>query len=51
MITMGPAAMIGGYMGAKYTNRFSEGSLKLIIGIVLIVITGIIIWRIFYAIG
>ena len=51
MITMGPAAMLGGYMGAKYTNRFSEGSLKLIIGIVLIVITGIIIWRIFYTIG
>jgi uncharacterized protein len=51
MITMGPAAMLGGYMGAKYTNRFSEGSLKLIIGIVLIVITGIIIWRIFYAIS
>jgi uncharacterized membrane protein YfcA len=37
-------------MGAKYTNRFSEGSLKLIIGIVLIVVTGFIIWRIFYAI-
>lgn len=51
MITMGPAAMLGGYMGAKYTNRFSEGSLKLIIGIVLIVVTGFIIWRIFYAIG
>lgn len=51
MITMGPAAMLGGYMGAKYTNRFSEGSLKLIIGIVLIVVTGLIIWRIIYAIG
>jgi uncharacterized protein len=51
MVTMGPAAMLGGYMGAKYTSRFSEGSLKLIIGIVLIVITGIIIWRIFYVIG
>lgn len=51
MITMGPAAMLGGYMGAKYTNRFSEGSLKLIIGIVLIVVTGFIIWRIIYAIG
>jgi uncharacterized protein len=50
MITMGPAAMLGGYMGAKYTSRFSEGSLKLIIGIVLIVVTGFIIWRIFYAI-
>jgi uncharacterized membrane protein YfcA len=51
MITMAPAAMLGGYMGAKYTNRFSEGSLKLIIGIVLIVVTGFIIWRIFYTIG
>ena len=51
MITMGPATMLGGYMGAKYTNRFSEGSLKLIIGIVLIVVTGFIIWRIFYTIG
>jgi uncharacterized protein len=51
LITMGPAAMIGGYMGAKYTNRFSEGSLKLIIGIVLIVITGVIIWRMFYVIS
>ncbi len=50
MITMGPSAMLGGYMGAKYTNRFSEGSLKLIIGVVLIVVTGFIIWRIFYAI-
>jgi hypothetical protein len=51
MFTMGPAAMLGGYMGAKYTGRFSEGSLKLIIGIVLIVVTGIMIWRIFYTIG
>jgi uncharacterized protein len=51
MGTMGPAAMLGGYMGAKYTSRFSEGSLKLIIGIVLIVVTGIIIWRIFYGVG
>jgi uncharacterized membrane protein YfcA len=51
MGTMGPAAMLGGYLGAKYTSRFSEGSLKLIIGIVLIVVTGIIIWRIFYGVG
>jgi hypothetical protein len=51
MITMGPAAMLGGYMGAKYTGRFSEGRLKLIIGIVLIIVTGFIIWRLFYAIG
>ena len=49
MITMSPAAMLGGYMGAKYTSRFSEGSLKLIIGILLIIVTGIIIWRLFFA--
>jgi uncharacterized membrane protein YfcA len=49
MITMGPAAMLGGHMGAKYTSRFSEGSLKLIIGILLIIVTGIIIWRILFA--
>jgi uncharacterized membrane protein YfcA len=35
---MGPAAMIGGYLGAKYTNRFSDKSLKRIIGVVLIVV-------------
>ena len=52
MFTMGPAAMLGGYMGAKkYTGRFSEGSLKLIIGIVLIVVIGIMIWQISYTIG
>jgi uncharacterized membrane protein YfcA len=49
MITMGPAAMLGGHKGAKYTSRFSEGSLKLIIGILLIIVTGIIIWRILFA--
>lgn len=35
---MGSAAMIGGYLGAKYTNRFSDRTLKRIIGIVLIVV-------------
>jgi uncharacterized protein len=35
---MGAAAMIGGYVGARYTNRFSDRSLKRIIGIVLIVV-------------
>jgi uncharacterized membrane protein YfcA len=33
---MGSTAMIGGYVGAKYTNRFSADTLKLLIGIVLI---------------
>ena len=35
---MGSAAMVGGYLGARYTNRFSDKSLKRIIGIVLIVV-------------
>jgi len=33
---MGSTAMIGGYIGAKYTNRFSAKALKLLIGIILI---------------
>ena len=35
---MGPAAMTGGYLGAGYTNRFSDRNLKRIIGLVLIVV-------------
>jgi uncharacterized membrane protein YfcA len=38
LIIMGSGAMIGGYLGARYTNRFSEKSLKRLIGIVLIVV-------------
>ncbi len=48
MITMGPAAMIGGYLGAMFTNKVSEKHLKLIIGIVFIIVAGIMIWQIFY---
>jgi uncharacterized membrane protein YfcA len=38
LILMGSAAMIGGYLGARYTNRFSDRSLKRVIGIVLIIV-------------
>jgi uncharacterized membrane protein YfcA len=38
LVIMGSGAMIGGYIGARYTNRFSERSLKRIIGLVLIVV-------------
>jgi len=34
--TMGSTAMIGGYIGARYTDRFSANTLKLLIGIVLV---------------
>jgi uncharacterized membrane protein YfcA len=38
LIIMGSGAMIGGYLGARYTNFFSERSLKRVIGLVLIVV-------------
>ena len=48
LATMGPASMLGGYFGAKYTNRFSERNLMKIIGIVLIAVVVSMIWRIYY---
>ena len=38
LIVMGFAAMLGGYIGASFTHRFSERNLKRIIGIFLIVV-------------
>jgi uncharacterized membrane protein YfcA len=35
---MGSTTMVGGYLGPRYTNRFSERRLKQIIGIVLIAV-------------
>jgi len=28
LIVLGPSAMIGGFLGTKYTNRFSHSTLK-----------------------
>lgn len=39
LAVMGSTAMIGGYMGAKFTNRLSVKKLKAIIGLVLIVVS------------
>ena len=47
LIVMGSAAMVGGYLGARYTNRFSDKSLKRIIGIVLIVVATTMFLRAF----
>jgi uncharacterized protein len=47
LIIMGSSAMIGGYLGARYTNRFSERSLKRIIGLVLIVVAATMFLRVF----
>jgi uncharacterized membrane protein YfcA len=47
LMVMGPNAMIGAYLGARYTNRFSDSNLKLIIGIVLVVVAVFMFWRVF----
>jgi uncharacterized membrane protein YfcA len=50
LIIMGSSAMMGGYLGARYTNRFNERSLIRIIGLVLIVVAAAMFFRV-YALG
>jgi uncharacterized membrane protein YfcA len=38
LTVMGAAAMIGGYLGAKYTNQFSDKILKRNIGMIWVVV-------------
>jgi len=38
LIILGPSAMFGGFLGAKYTNRISPSTLKRLIGIVLAIV-------------
>ena len=38
LIVLGPSAMIGGFLGAKYTNHLSQSTLKRLIGIVLSIV-------------
>ena len=38
LAVMGSTAMMGGYIGAKYTGRFSPEKLKLLLGFILIII-------------
>jgi len=42
---MGSTAMVGGYVGARYTGRFSANTLKLLIGIVLVFVAGVMFVR------
>jgi len=44
---IGPAPMAGGYVGAKYTSRLSDRSLKRLIGIVSLIVTFEIFIRVF----
>ena len=47
LIVMSSGAMTGGYLGAKYTNRFKESNLKHLIGLVLIVVAITMFFRVF----
>ena len=42
LIVLGPSAMIGGFLGARYTNRLSPTNLKRLIGIVLAIVAAVI---------
>lgn len=48
LAVMGSTAMIGGYIGAKFTGRFSDDKLKMLIGFVLIVVALFMFLRVFY---
>lgn len=45
-MVMGPNAMLGAYLGARYTNKFSDSNLKLTIGIVLVIVAVFMFWRV-----
>ena len=42
LVILGPSAIIGGFLGARYTNRFSSSNLKKLIGIVLAIVAVVI---------
>jgi len=45
-MVMGSNAMVGAYLGARYTNKFSESNLKFIIGLVLVIVAVSMFWRV-----
>ena len=45
LILIGPSAMLGAFLGAKFTNRVKESNLKLIISIVLILVAITLLYR------
>ena len=42
LIVLGPSAMIGGFLGARYTNRLSPTTLKRLMGVVLAILAATI---------
>lgn len=51
LAVMGPGAMAGAFIGARYTNRFSARTLKMLIGLVLIPVAVLIFIRALSAIN
>jgi len=46
LMVMGSGAMLGAYLGAKFTNRFNDSTLKFIIGLVLVIVAISMFWRV-----
>jgi uncharacterized protein len=46
VMVMGSGAMLGAYIGAKFTNRFNDTTLKFIIGLVLVIVAISMFWRV-----
>jgi uncharacterized membrane protein YfcA len=44
LMVMGSNAMIGAYLGARYTNKFSESNLKFLIGLALAIVAISMFW-------
>lgn len=42
LIVLGPSAMIGGFLGARYTNHLSSITLKKLIGVVLAIVAAVL---------
>ena len=43
---MGPTAMLGAYLGSKFTNKINETNMKFLISIILAVIAMSMLWRV-----
>ncbi|AIF84473.1 putative permease [Candidatus Nitrososphaera evergladensis SR1] len=49
LAVMGATAMAGAFVGAKYTGRFDERTLKLLIGLILVAVAAVMFWRALYS--
>ena len=47
LVVMGPAAMVGAYYGAHQTGRFKPETLKLALGVLLVILSGVMFREVF----